>query len=151
MIFTDKAAKEKISTLESRITDLEADLVTKDSAIESLNAEIVAKDQTIAENAATIGTLNETVSTLQAEAKANAETVAAKDAEITNLTAEIDKAKNSAADQAAAMLAQVGQPEPLAIVQTESNEAPKMTLEAFNELPVIKRNEFIRNGGKLTR
>lgn len=144
---------DEVSKLEAsiaQIDNLTNQIENLSNEVSALKLDIVAKDQTIAENAATIVNLNETVANLQAEAKVSADTIAAKDSEIANLTAEIDKAKNSAADQATAMLAQVGQPEPLAIVQTETNEAPKMTLAAFNQLPPLKRNEFIRNGGKLT-
>ncbi len=142
MIFTDRAAKEKISSLESRIAELEADLVTKDSAIESLNADIVAKDQTIAENSATIGTLQEAVAKFETEAKASAEAIA-------TLTAEVDKAKNSATDQAAAMLAQVGQPEPLEITPEAQDKPNEISRDEFNKLTPSAKMNFVKNGGKL--
>jgi uncharacterized coiled-coil protein SlyX len=113
MIFTDKAAREKIASLESRIGELEADIIAKDQAIESHNDEITAKDQTIAEHLATIGNLNERISTLETEATASAATITASATKITELEAAIIAAKASAATEATAMLASVGQPEPL--------------------------------------
>lgn len=139
-----EASIAQIDSLSSQIENLTND-------VSSLKLDIVAKDQTIAENAATIGTLNESISTLEAQAKANADTIAAKDSEIATLTAEIDKAKNSATDEATAMLAQVGQPEPLAIAPDVIIIENKMTLASFNALNPIQRNNFIRNGGKLTQ
>lgn len=138
---------DEVSKLEASIAQIDSLSIQIDNLtneISGLKLDIVAKDQTIAENSATIGTLQESVAKFETEAKASAETIA-------TLTAEVDKAKNSATEQATAMLAQVGQPEPLEIVPSTTNESPKMTLESFNELPTIKRNEFIRNGGKLTR
>ena len=149
MIFTDKAAREKIASLESRIGELEADIIAKDEAIEAHAGELSAKDQTIAEHVATIGTLTEKVSALETEAKAKDETISAHAGKISELETAVTEAKGSAAQVATEMLASVGQPEPLAIDPGTANAEQTMTLAAFNQLTPIQRNEYIRKGGKL--
>lgn len=143
---------DEVSNLEAsiaQIDNLSSQIDNLTNEVSALKLDIVAKDQTIAENTATIGTLNETVSTLQEEAKASAETVAAKDAEIANLTVEIDKAKNSATEQATAMLAQVGQPEPLAIAPEAQDQSKELSRDEFNKLTPSAKMNFVKNGGKL--
>jgi chromosome segregation ATPase len=131
MIFTDKAAKEKIATLEARITELETDITAKDAAFEALTADLTAKDQTIAENVAAIAARDESITNLTAElATANtalqtaAAELAAKDEEIT-------AAKASAGAEATQILASIGQPEPL---PDNVETPPSNHLETFNNL-----------------
>lgn len=113
MIFTDKAAKEKISSLESRVSDLEADLLTKDEAIETLQTEAKEKDATISEHLATIGAKDEKITQLEAELKTANETAEAKQAEVNALTEKVTLAENASASKAVEILASVGQPEPV--------------------------------------
>jgi chromosome segregation ATPase len=149
MIFTDKAAREKIASLESRIGELEADIIAKDEAIEAHAGELSAKDQTIAEHVATISNLTEKVSNLETEAKAKDETISAHAGKITELETAVTEAQGSAATVATEMLASIGQPEPLPIEATATATENTITLEAFNQLTPIQRNEYIRKGGKL--
>jgi uncharacterized coiled-coil protein SlyX len=133
MIFTDKAAREKIASLESRIGELEADIIAKDEAIEAHAGELTAKDQTIAEHAATISNLTEKVSNLETEAKAKDETISAHAGKITELETAVTEAQGSAATVATEMLASIGQPEPLPI------EAVKPTNKPTEELKGLAR------------
>jgi uncharacterized coiled-coil protein SlyX len=149
MIFTDKAAREKIASLESRIGELEADIITKDQAIESHNDEITAKDQAIAEHIATIGNLNDRISTLETEADASAATITASASKITELESAVTAAQASASVVATEMLASIGQPEPLAIGQPATESENHITREQFNSLDHIARNKFIAGGGKI--
>jgi chromosome segregation ATPase len=151
MIFTDKAAREKITSLESRIGELEADILTKDGAIESLTTEAKEKDATIAEHVSTIGTLTEKITNLETESAAKDQTISAHAGKITELEAAVIEAKGSATEVATEMLASVGQPEPLPIEASDSATEKTITLEAFNQLSPIQRNEYIRKGGKLKK
>jgi chromosome segregation ATPase len=120
MIFTDKAAKEKISTLETRLADLEADISTKDASIEALTADITAKDQTIAENVAAIAARDEQITGLSTDlATANLALESAA-AELVEKDKAIADAKESAGKEAAQILATIGQPEPLDIESAPS-------------------------------
>ena len=53
--------------------------------------------------------------------------------------------------RAAELLATQGHPAPVELVGDKGGaDAKNMTLSAFNALPTLSKNEFIRNGGKLT-
>jgi len=136
---------DEVSKLEASITqidNLSNQIENLTNEVSGLKLDIVAKDQTIAENAATIGTLQETVTKFETEAKASAETIA-------TLTAEVDKAKNSATEQAAAMLAQVGQPEPLEIAPEAEAQSNEISRDEFNKLTPSAKMDFVKNDGKL--
>lgn len=144
MIFTDKAAKEKIASLESRITDLEADLATKDSAIETLQADVASRDQTIAEHAATIGTQAEKINTADKLAKENAQT-------ITDLQSAVEAAKNSAAQTAVEIAAAAGIEKPLAIEgEGNSGSSKTMTRAEFANMKPSAAMKLIKEGVKIT-
>lgn len=144
MIFTDKAAKEKISALESRISELEADLAIKDGAIETLQADVTARDQTIAEHVATIGTRDEAISAAETLATANA-------AEIITLKAAVTTAENSAAQSAVEIAAAAGIEKPLNIEGGgATGEKQTMTRAEFSSLSAFAKMEFTKNGGKIT-
>jgi len=149
MIFTDKAAREKIATLESRIGELEADIIAKDQAIESHNDEITAKDQTIAEHIATIGNLNERISTLETEATASAATITASASKITELESAVTAAQESASVVATEMLAAIGQPEPLAIEAGAGEIKNVVTRKEFNQMKPSEKMAFSKAGGKI--
>jgi len=133
MIFTDKAARSQIATLESRIGELEADIIAKDQAIESHNDEITAKDQTIAEHIATIGNLTERITALEATA-----------ARVPELESAVTAAQASASVVATEMLASIGQPEPLAI---EQSEPPVDHAAIFATLTGQSRTEYYAKHG----
>jgi len=147
MIFTDKAAKEKISTLESRISELEADIITKDEAIDTLTTESTAKDQTIAEHIASIGTLTDAVSALTTEKETITAELVTAQVTITEKDAAIEAAKASAGQIATETLAAIGQPEPLG--ETGVTEAMVKTREEFNLLPPHAASKFCLSGGKI--
>jgi chromosome segregation ATPase len=134
MIFTDKAAREKIASLESRIGELEADIIAKDEAIEAHAGELSAKDQTIAEHVATIGNLTEKVSTLETEAKAKDETISAHAGKITELETAVTEAKGSAAEVATQMLASVGQDAPLPINEAKPTDPQAKELTGLSRV-----------------
>jgi len=131
MIFTDKAAKEKISTLETRLADLEADISTKDASIESLTADITAKDQTIAENVAALAARDEQITGLTTDLSTANSALESAAAELAEKDKAIAEAKESAGKEATQILATIGQPEPLA----ENVETPPSNhLATFNSL-----------------
>jgi chromosome segregation ATPase len=149
MIFTDKAAREKIASLESRISELEADAITKDSAIESHAADISAKDQTIAEHVASIASRDEQIAELTGKVSTAEAAASEKETKITELNAEVETAKQSASNIAIEKMAAIGQSEPLVIEGGEEKTEKTMTLAAFNQLPTVQKNQYIRKGGKL--
>ena len=149
MIFTDKAAKEKISSLESRVSELEADIVTKDEAIESHAAEITAKDQTIAEHVASIASRDESITALTTEKESLTASITAKDGEIQTLKAEVETAKASAGKLATEQLAAIGQPEALEIEEQSIIESKTLTRTQFNALSPAEKSKFSIAGGKI--
>lgn len=108
MIFTQSAAREKISTLEARISSLEADIATKDEELATLQAEIVTKDQLIAEHASAIETRDLKITDLETAIATASEELAAKDTALA-------EAKESAGKIATETLASIGQAEPIAL------------------------------------
>ena len=148
MIFTDKAAKEKISTLESRIIEIESDIVAKDSAIESMTADLTAKDETITEHLASIASRDETIADITGKLSAAEALATAKDSEIANLTQAVETANASAGQRATEMLAAAGQPVPLPIEEAEAS--PKeLTRAEFNALKPSQKSQFSIAGGKI--
>lgn len=131
MIFTDKAAKEKIATLEARITELETDITAKDAAIESLTADLTAKDQTIAENIATIASLTEDNEAMKNSIDAQMVEFVGLEKTIELKNQLIEDAKESAGKEATQLLAAIGQPEPL---PDNVETPPSNHLETFNNL-----------------
>jgi uncharacterized coiled-coil protein SlyX len=119
MIFTDKAAKEKIATLEARITELESAITAKDAAIESMTADITAKDQTIAENVASLAARDEQITGLTTDLSTANSALESAAAELAEKDKAIAEAKESAGKEATQILATIGQPEPL---QIEANK-----------------------------
>jgi len=151
MIFTDKAAREKIASLESRISELEADALIKDSAIEAHAAEISAKDQTIAEHVASIGTFTESIADLGSQLNQAQLSLSEKDAKITELEAKTVVTSETVSLQAAELLAATGHPSALDLSgETGEDKTQKtVTREQFNALDHFERGKFIAAGGKL--
>lgn len=139
---TNKAAKEKIETLESRVDELETDLSARDEHIESQDAIIVERDATIAENSATITTLTEERDKFKNESEQLA-------SDLKESKQETADAKESAGKQATELLASAGQPEPLKVEEAASATAETKTREEFNAMDHPARNAFIAGGGKI--
>jgi len=149
MIFTDKAAREKIASLESRISELEADAITKDSAIEAHAAEISAKDQSIAEHVASIASRDEQIAELTGKVSTAEAAASEKETKITELTAEVETAKQSAANIAIEKMAAIGQPEALDIEEQSITESKSLTRAQFNALSPAEKSKFSIAGGKI--
>jgi len=132
---------DEVSRLEASILELDNVRASFDAVSQerdSLKSEVSNHVETISAHLATIGNLNERITALEATA-----------ARVPELEAAVTAAQASASTVAAEMLASIGQPEPLPIEQSETATENTMTLDAFNQLPAIQRNQFIRNGGKL--
>ena len=138
MIFTDKAAKEKIATLEARITELETDITAKDAAFEAFTADITAKDQTIAENVAALAARDEQITGLTTDLATANSALESAAAELAEKDKAIAEAKESAGKEATQILATIGQPEPLA----EGDPDTKSILDQFNELKGEEATRF---------
>jgi uncharacterized protein (DUF3084 family) len=151
MIFTDKAAREKIASLESRISELEADALTKDSAIEAHAAEISAKDQTIAEHVASIASRDEQIAELTGKVSTAESTLSEKEAKITELESKNVVTAETVSLQAAELLASTGHPASVDLAsETGTDKTEKsITREQFNALDHFERGKFIAQGGKL--
>jgi chromosome segregation ATPase len=142
MIFTDKAAKEKIQSLESRITDLETDATAKDTEIENLRADVTAKDQTISEHVASIQHISDQLT-------ASGEKIALYFEEIKTLKAEVETAKAAIPAAVTEALASIGQTEPLENIETPDTSAKTMKLEDFKKLGPAAKSSFCITGGKI--
>ncbi len=151
MIFTDKAAREKIASLESRISELEADALIKDSAIEAHAAEISAKDQTIAEHVASIASRDEQIAELTGKVSTAESTISEKDAKITELEAKTIITSETVSLQAAELLAATGHPQPVNLSgETGEDKTQKtVTREQFNKMKPSQKMAFSKAGGKI--
>lgn len=130
MIFTDKAAKEKITQLEAQVSQLESDNAALTGQVESLQADITAKDQTIAEHVAAIAAKDEKITAMQEDLDTAMLVRKAKESAIENLREELAEAKESAGKLAVEQLAAIGQSAPLSV----DDGRPVSHLETFNKL-----------------
>lgn len=130
MIFTDKAAKEKIISLEQRVSELEADADSRSAEIESLKAEITAKDQVIAEHVAAIAARDEKIATTESDLAAANTALETATTELAEKDKSIEAAKESAGKLAAEALASIGQPEPLPVESETSTDPVALYLAA---------------------
>ena len=137
MFLTNKAAQEKISTLESRIEELESDLTAKDEEISNLQNE--SKDNS--ENQVKIETLTN-------ELTAKDEQITELNAKLIEAEAESKDADESASAKAVEMLATIGQEEPLEIQDSAVSEGVKTRAE-FNAMKPSARMAFVKAGGKI--
>jgi uncharacterized protein (DUF3084 family) len=125
MIFTDKSAREKITTLEARVSELEADLVLKDTAIDAHAAEISERDQTIAEHVSTIASRDEKITELTGKIT-ELETKSTESAQkITDLEASAADVDKLAAIKASELLAAQGHPAPVSLVESGKTDEEK--------------------------
>ena len=138
MFLTNKAAQEKISTLESRVSELESDAAARDEHVTGLEATITDRDATIVENSTRI-------SGLEIEA-----------AKVPVLTADLEasrketaEAKASAGKQATEQLASIGQPKSLEVINPNPAANNEVTREAFNAMTARQKSEFSIAGGKI--
>jgi peptidoglycan hydrolase CwlO-like protein len=132
---------DEVSKLEASILELDNVRASLDATAQerdALKSEVSNHVETISGHLATIGTLNERITALEATA-----------AKVTELEAAVIAAKASAATEATAMLASVGQPEPLPIEAGAGDSENHITREQFNSLDHIARNKFIAGGGKI--
>jgi septal ring factor EnvC (AmiA/AmiB activator) len=145
MIFTQRAARERIESLESRNTELEAELAAESSQCEALRTELATANETILVAQSSIAELDAAVETLQAQlTEANASLTTAQEAAA--------QAEQSAAAKAVALAAEAGIESPLPITASEkpTSEVPTLTRAEFNKLPPSSRLAHVRAGGKLT-
>ena len=149
MIFTQRQAREKIQTLESRISELESESASKDETIQSLQTEISEASANAAPQSARVLELEEEVLALGGQIETLQSSVSAKDAEIAKLAASAKITENKVNAAAVATLATIGQEAPLAVESGAPAVDNKMDIATFNSLEIHERNKFIREGGKL--
>jgi chromosome segregation ATPase len=140
----------KVTELEARIAELEAENTTLSesaNAVSERNEELAGANERIVELEAAnaeIPTLNATITTHEA-------TITEKDAEIVKLTEKAEITEAKIGEAAAQLLAAQGHSEPVDLSGSNIDKtANTKTLAEFNNLSPVARNEFIRNGGKLT-
>ena len=137
------------------ISELTAEMESKDSQIANLTSELDAAKAIATANAeqvAKVAELETKVATLEAQLtdaqnKATQATEA-HNAELSKLNTELAESKKEAA-QLRESSARFGAPAPKKTEQKQTQERPTMTLGQFNSLPINERNEFMRKGGKL--
>jgi len=146
MIFTDKAAREKITSLEARISELEADNQLKDSAIEAHAAEISAKDQAIAEHVASIASRDEKITELTGKVTTAETTISEKEAKITELETKTVVTSETVSLQAAELLAATGHPAPVDL--SGDGSAPNAQIKSLTGLAKVTASFKAQNASK---
>lgn len=139
--FTSKEATAKITGLEARIAELEADAEARDAEIDNLNEASKTKDQEIA-------SLNEKLQgaeNAKAEAEAAAKIASDKQAEaekkLSTFDAEVEKS-------AIAKVAAQGVKTPISEID-DNGTGEKKTRAEFDAMSYKDRNAFIERGGKV--
>jgi ATP-dependent Clp endopeptidase proteolytic subunit ClpP len=125
------APTEEIEAAQAKFDALQADYDAASADVTKLTNELATANETIAENIANISTITESNEKMTAE-------LSEAQSQIETLKNEVESAKASAGEQAVAMLASVGQTEPLAEVEEESKT---ITVDAFWEKYNILKNE----------
>lgn len=141
IFMTSKEAKEKIETLENRVTELDAD-------VEAIDVELQAAQANLATATEAVATITAERDKLTADLAAANATIADRDATIAaQPTAE--QIEEQVEQRALAKFQSLGG-EPVPASTKDNNESPSsMTREEFNSLSPAKRVEFSKSGGKL--
>ena len=150
MIFTQRQAREKIESLQSRISELESESASKDETIQSLQAETSEASANAAPQSARVLELEEEVLALGGQIETLQSSASAKDAEITKLTEAATATAEKISIEAARQLASSGHPTPIANTPDADTDDKIMSRAAFNSLTPAARLKFVKAGGKIS-
>jgi ATP-dependent protease ClpP protease subunit/uncharacterized small protein (DUF1192 family) len=145
----NEAEISKVEATLAEVDSLRNDIAMFTSEVATLKAEAAAKDQTIAEHVASIASRDEQITELTGKVSNAESAISEKDAKITELTAEVETAKQSAANIAIEKMAAIGQPEALVIEGGEDKSQKTVTRQQFDAMDHFERGKFIGAGGKL--
>ena len=139
---TNKQAQEKISGLEARVSELEADVTAANETIESLQGDAV----TAAETITTLTSERDTATTALATAKA---TVADQESTITAANEKLGTFDAEVANKVQLGIANLGFNGNIPSTSAEVGEST-LTLNQFNALNPRQKMDFSKSGGKIT-
>jgi septal ring factor EnvC (AmiA/AmiB activator) len=137
------------------ISELTAEMESKDSQIANLTSELDAAKQLATANAeltAELEAANLRAAKLEIQIgnfrDESTKKIEASNAELSTVKSELAESKKEAA-QLRESSARFGAPAPKKTEQKQTPERPTMKLDQFNSLPISERNKFMREGGKL--
>ena len=141
MIFTQKAAREKIASLESRVSQLESELQASNEREQALQKEISS-------NTAEVAPLQSKITELSEEIEGLAKSVEELQAENADLTEKATATAEKISIEAARQLGAQGHPEPVATVPDDP-KANQLTKAEFDKLTPRQKSDFSRNRGRI--
>lgn len=139
---TNKQAQEKISGLEARVSELEADVTAANATIETLQGEAVTASETITTLTSERDKASADLATAQATVADQEQTITAANEKLATFDTEV-------ANKVQLGIANLGFKGEIPSASAEVGEN-KITREQFDAMDHSKRNEFIAKGGKVT-
>ena len=140
LIFTQKQAREKIEGLEARISELEADALSKDEGFEAIQQENISLAEKL------------TIANQQIEAlKSETSKIEPLQQELEETKEQVKEVEKSANLKAVEMAAEAGHDKPIdADITSDSITEKTVSREAFNSKSPAEQMKFIKSGGKIT-
>lgn len=135
---TNKEAREQITGLETRVSELETDLTAANESLTAAQNELATARESLSEAQGDLTNAKERITELETET-----------AKIPDLEAAAVLTKDKVSTEAARLLASTGHPAPIEGIE-EVEQSKTLTRAEFNKLPHQARNEHIRSGGKVT-
>jgi len=135
---TNKEAREQISGLGNRVSELELEISTAGESLASAQNELATARESLAEAQGDLANAKERIADLETE-----------NAKIPDLEAAAKLTAERVSIEASRQLAASGHPAPIEGIEDKETQNT-ITRAQFNALSQRKRTEHIRNGGKLT-
>jgi len=139
---TSKQAVEKISGLESRISELESDVTAANETIETLQGE--AKN-----HAEAVSTLTTERDELQGKLTVAESTIADQESTVTEANAKLATFDSEVEAKALLQVASIGFQGDIPVANLDQESTTKLTRAQFNALSPSDRMTFVKSGGKI--
>ena len=135
---TNKEARDQITGLETRVSELESEIVTAGESLTAAQNELATANESLSEAQSDLANAQDRIKELETE-----------NAKIPDLEAAVVITTEKIGIEAARQLAASGHPEPIEGIET-AEVANTMTREAFNALSPRAKSDFSKSGGKIT-
>jgi len=135
---TNKEAREQISGLETRVSELESELSAANESLTAAQNDLATANESLSEAQGDLTNAKERIVELETET-----------AKIPDLEAAAELTKEKVSNEAARQLAASGHPEPIADIE-DREEVKTLTRADFEKLNPRARAESVNSGVKIT-
>jgi len=135
---TNKEAREQITGLEARVSELETDVTAANASLSETQGELATANESLSESKVDLANALERITELETE-----------NAKIPDLEAAAELTKEKVSNEAARQLAASGHPAPIEDID-DKEEVKALSRAEFSALSPAAKSEFSKNGGKLT-